>query len=82
MEPCEPEKVAEFDYSKLSDCFRTLSKPAQRALVNQGIHTPHDLAQWTSADLARLHGIGPSSFPKLEAILAAEGLGFAEADRA
>ena len=76
MDPCQSEKIAAFDYSRLSDCFRTLGKPAQRALLNNGILTPADLASWRRADVADLHGIGPSSFPKLEAVLAAEGLGF------
>lgn len=76
MEPCEKPKIAAFDYSRLAVCFQGLAKPAQRALVNNGIYTPADLAAWRRTELAELHGIGPSSFPKLDAILAAEGLGF------
>jgi len=76
MDPCEKPKIAAFDYSPLADCFLMLAKPVQRALVNNGILTTADLAKWRLADLAKLHGIGPSSFPRLEAILAAEGLTF------
>lgn len=53
-----------------------LSKPAHRALANAGIVSFADLAQWRQADVARLHGVGPASFPELIAALAARGLGF------
>lgn len=76
MQPCNPDQVRTFDYGRLSEALRTLSKPAQRALVNNGIYTPRDLARWTRTELAALHGIGPSSFPKLEQILKSQGLAF------
>lgn len=69
-------RKAEFDYSKLSPAFVKLGKPAQRALINAGILTPKQLAKKTRAEIAALHGMGPSSFPKLEAALKAEGLTF------
>ena len=77
MEPGEPTNAGAFDYSQLAAPFRVLAKPAQRALINNGIYTVVDLAQWRRADLAKLHGIGPSAFPKLDAILAVEGRTFA-----
>ena len=76
MEPCDKDKLAEFDYSRLSKSFEVLSKPAQRALINNGIYTTTDLAKWNRANLAKLHGIGPSVFPKLDNILRADGLEF------
>ncbi|KXF75310.1 hypothetical protein ATN84_18740 [Paramesorhizobium deserti] len=76
MQPCDKEKTAQFDYSRLGKSFSVLSKPAQRALINNGIFTTSDLAKWTRADLAKLHGIGPSAFPKLDGILGADGLAF------
>ncbi|MCV0368124.1 MULTISPECIES: hypothetical protein [Filomicrobium] len=78
MEPCDKEKSAHFDYSRLSRSFLALSKPAQRALINNGIFKPHDLARWSRADIAKLHGIGPTALPKLDEILRAEDLKFDE----
>jgi hypothetical protein len=76
MDPCDSRNVMTFDYSELGEAFSRLSKPAQRALINNGILTPLDLAGWTRKDVAKLHGIGPSVFPKLDEILATEGLTF------
>ena len=76
MQPCDVEKRETFDYSSLAEPFRGLSKPAQRALINNAILTPAELARRTRKDVARLHGIGPSVLPKLDQILGAEGLGF------
>lgn len=76
MELCDKEKTAHFDYSRLGQPFAMLSKPAQRALISSAIYTAKDLAKWSRADLAKLHGIGPSVFPKLENILRADSLEF------
>jgi hypothetical protein len=61
---------------QLDSAFTKLAKPAQRALMGAGIYTPKDLAKYTRAEVARLHGIGPSAFPVLEAALKAAGLKF------
>lgn len=53
-----------------------LSAPAKRALENAGINTLDQLAKWTEKDLLQLHGMGPSSIPKLKQALEAEGLAF------
>jgi len=66
--PCDPAKVDAFDYSGLSPEFFSFSKPAQRALLNNGIKTPADLSKWNIADIMKLHGIGPASKPKLLAL--------------
>ena len=68
--------MADFDYSRLDPAFAALAKPAQRALINAGIFTALDLARHTRRQIAVLHGIGPSVFPKLEAVLANAGLQF------
>lgn len=62
--------------SRLAPPFATLSKPAQRALVNAGIFSAEDLATRRLSDITRLHGIGPGSIPTLQAILADEKLSF------
>ncbi len=64
------------DYSKLSPAFSKLSKPAQRALINAGIFSAQDLAQRSRAEVASLHGIGPTAFPILDSALNAAGLRF------
>ena len=64
------------DYSKLASAFLKLSKPAQRALLNANIFSPANLARQSRAEVAALHGIGPSAFPVLDKALAASGLHF------
>ncbi len=53
-----------------------LSAPARRALEGAGIHTLEQFSTWSREDLLQLHGLGPSSLPKLEAALKAKGLNF------
>jgi hypothetical protein len=61
---------------QLDPAFAKLAKPAQRALVDAGIFTVKDLARHTRAEVAALHGIGPSAFPVLEAALKVASLKF------
>lgn len=77
MKPCDKEMVGRFDYSTLGPEFARLSKPAKRALINNGIRSARDLASWSQRDVMQLHGIGPSALPILEDALQASGLGFA-----
>lgn len=74
--PCDSEQVASFDYAQLDPAFLTLAKPAQRALVNNGILSPRDLAKHSLDEVMAFHGMGPKSKPVLEKILAARGLKF------
>lgn len=68
--------VKEFDYSRLSEDFAKLSKPAQRALINNGIYTAADLARKSAEDISEVHGIGPSAMPILREALRKKGLRF------
>ena len=68
--------VQGFDYSNLNRAFARLSKPAKRALINNGILEPRDLARYSRREVAQLHGIGPAAFPLLTEALRAEGLDF------
>ena len=77
MQSCDKEFVRKFDYSGLGSEFDGLSKPAKRALINNGILCAGDLAQWAERDVMQLHGIGPSARPILKVALRAEGLSFA-----
>lgn len=76
MEPCDPKMKAGFDYSRLDPVFSGLVRPAQRALVNAGLFTLAALAKQRRADVAKLHGIGPTVLVKLDEILRSAGLGF------
>ncbi|HEY1741694.1 MAG TPA: hypothetical protein VGG18_00905 [Granulicella sp.] len=69
----EPKKTID---PRLNACFAKFSKPAQRALLQHKIFSASDLAQWSRGELAKLHGIGPASFPMLERVLAEAGLKF------
>ncbi len=73
---CDPEKMKAFDCSRLSADFTKLSKPAKRALINAGIHSPRDLARQSADEIAKLHGIGPSAMPVLRAVLRKQKLKF------
>ena len=52
--------------------------PALRALANAGVRSVADLAQWTEADLATLHGMGPKALGTLRDALSASGRTFRE----
>ncbi|MFM1999332.1 MAG: hypothetical protein RL204_1279 [Bacteroidota bacterium] len=56
---CEKERKPKNGFLSL------ISAPARRALERENIKTLEDLAKWTEKDLLALHGIGPSSIPKL-----------------
>lgn len=53
-----------------------LSAPARRALQSIEVHTAQDLSKFSEDQVLQLHGLGPSSIPKLKAALKAEGLSF------
>lgn len=51
-----------------------ISKPATRALHNQGYYYIEDLASLTEAELLSLHGLGPKAIPVLKQALKEQGL--------
>ena len=53
-----------------------LSAPAHRALAGAGITSLAEVAQRTEAEIAKLHGVGPTIIVALRAALAAKGLTF------
>ena len=53
-----------------------LGAPARRALENQGITTLQRLSEFNEKEILSLHGMGPSSMPKLKEALLREGLSF------
>jgi uncharacterized protein YdhG (YjbR/CyaY superfamily) len=58
--------------------MESLSVPAQRALVNEGIKTLKQLSKYSEAALLKLHGFGRASLPVLRNALADAGLDFIE----
>jgi hypothetical protein len=76
MQTREKALIDPFDYAQLSPSFSKLAKPAQRALLNNGIRTPADLALRTLEEITRFHGIGPSAMPILREALRKNGLSF------
>jgi hypothetical protein len=53
-----------------------MGAPARRALEREGITTVAKLAQYPESEILGLHGIGPSSLPKLRKALQSEGRSF------
>jgi hypothetical protein len=53
-----------------------VARPAQRALAAAGVTQLADLTGFTEAELARLHGMGPTALAALKAALAAEDMSF------
>jgi predicted RecB family nuclease len=54
----------------------SLGAPARRALEQKGITTEEHLAKYTRSAILKLHGLGPSTIPKLEKALSDKGLSF------
>ncbi|RZT66751.1 hypothetical protein EV139_0878 [Leucobacter luti] len=52
------------------------SRPAESALRAVGVTDLVELAKWTRADLAALHGVGPKAIRILGEALSAAGLAF------
>jgi hypothetical protein len=67
---CEEERKSN------SGFLTRLGAPAKRALENNGIKTLELLSKFTEKEILQLHGVGPSSLPKLRAALEEEGLSF------
>lgn len=67
---CEKEKKPQADF------LNTISAPARRALESQGIVTLIKLSKWSEAEILKLHGIGPSTIPRLKEVLKSKGLHF------
>jgi hypothetical protein len=58
--------------------FPKISAPALRALLNAGIITLKDLSKWSEGQIRELHGIGPSTIPKLRIALKKNALSFSK----
>jgi DNA-directed RNA polymerase alpha subunit len=68
--------VCERERNPQDGFLAVLSAPARRALENAGIKTLKQLAKFSEAEILQLHGMGPSSIPKLISALKEKGLSF------
>lgn len=68
--------VCERENKPQNDFLALLSAPARRALASRNIDSLERLAEFTEAELLKLHGFGPSSLPKLRQALAVAHLKF------
>lgn len=53
-----------------------ISAPAKRALEQKGILTLQKLAAYSEKEILKLHGVGPSTLPKLREAMQEAGLSF------
>ncbi|MHC0445726.1 DNA-directed RNA polymerase subunit alpha C-terminal domain-containing protein [Flavobacterium sp. 3-218] len=75
---CPTCPICEAERKPKSGLLSVLSAPARRALESKNIKTAEDLSQYTQEEILSLHGIGPSSLPKLSEELRKNGLSFKE----
>ena len=59
-----------------NEFLNLLGAPARRALEGKGITTLKQLSEFSELEILELHGMGPSSIPKLRNAMTAEGLSF------
>ena len=63
------------------DPFAGIAAPAKRALESKGITNIKKLASFTEKEIAELHGMGPSTIPKLKKALTEAKLKFKPANK-
>lgn len=68
--------VCEKERKPIDSFLAVLSAPARRALENAGIITLELLATFSEKEILALHGMGKSSIPKLQKLLAEKGMRF------
>jgi predicted RecB family nuclease len=73
---CPSCPICEAERKPVGEFLAALGAPARRALERAGILTAQQLAKHTEGEILKLHGMGPSSIPKLKQALAAEELQF------
>ena len=73
---CPTSPVCERERKPKEGFMSLLAAPVRRALEHEGIATLEKLSGYTEHEILKLHGIGPSSMPKLRMALAEEGLAF------
>jgi predicted RecB family nuclease len=75
---CPTCPLCEAEHKHETGFLSVLGAPARRALEREGITTSTQLSARSEKEILKLHGMGPSSIPKLRAALAKEGLSFSD----
>ncbi len=73
---CPTCPVCEAAKKPMDSFLSLLAAPARRALENEGIKTPAQLAKKTEADILKLHGMRKATIPILRIILKSNYLSF------
>lgn len=73
---CPTCPICEEQRKPADDFLSTLAAPARRALENNGITSPEQLANFTEKEVLAFHGMGKSSIPKLQKFLSQKNLHF------
>ena len=68
--------VCETERASTGNFLSELGAPARRALEGAGITSLKLLSKYTEKEILKLHGMGPSSIPKLKDALTKDGLTF------
>ena len=68
--------ICEKERKPVDSFLSLLSAPARCALEREGITTLKKLNTYSESSILSLHGMGPSSIPKLKEALASENLSF------
>ena len=73
---CPTCPVCENEHKPKEGFLSIMSTPARRALENKGIKTLKQLSKFSEEEILNLHGMGPSSIPKLRQALQGERRSF------
>jgi predicted RecB family nuclease len=73
---CPTCPVCEVERKPKDGFMALISAPARRALEREHIKTVEDLAKWSEKEILQLHGMGPSTIPKLKKALKDNKLSF------
>ena len=73
---CPTCPVCENECKPMNGFLSKLSAPARRALENKQITSLQKLSEFKETEILKLHGIGPTTMPKLREALEKEGLFF------
>lgn len=68
--------VCEREMKPVHGFLSGISAPAKRALESNGITSLQKLAKYSKEEILMLHGIGPSTIPKLKEALSQQKLSF------
>ena len=73
---CPACPICETENKPIDGFLSLLSAPARRAIENEGIKNLSQLSKYSEKELLLLHGLGPSTLPKLRKALSEHGLAF------